>query len=235
MKSKKAAPARKTPAPKPRRTRGRPRATQGAVGRDSIVAAAGELLQKVQPHKATISSIARQAGVDPALVRYYFKSREELLLAVVEDILATWDFKLPPPSAGPAATLAAHIPNMLDFARQYRSMQRLMIEECANSKSAEVRRRVRELNAGALHHYALMLHPDKVRRSNSTDALFIHVAIIGLCEFYAAAQSMIMPLVPEGTDPEELARRYKDFITRMVLDGLRSLVEPWSVKAPSAS
>ncbi len=34
---------------------------------------------------------------------------------------------------------------MLDFARRHRSMQRLMLEECANSKSAEVRRRVREL------------------------------------------------------------------------------------------
>ena len=27
---------------------------------------------------------------------------------------------------------------------------------------------------------------------------------------------------------EELAARYKDFIIRMVLDGLRSQVEPWA-------
>jgi hypothetical protein len=63
----------------------------------------------------------------------------------------------------------------------------------------------------------------------------MHVAIIGMCEFFAAAQAMILPLVPEGIDADELAERYKDFIVHLVLDGLRSRVEPWSVKAPGAS
>jgi hypothetical protein len=39
---------------------------------------------------------------------------------------------------------------------------------------------------------------------------------------------MIMPLAPEGMSPEELTARYKKFITRLVLDGMRSRVEPWS-------
>lgn len=230
MKTKKAGQARKAPAAKPRRRRGRPRSTQQSVGRDAIIAAAGELLKKLPPHKATISSIARHAGVDPALVRYYFKSREELLLGVAEDMLTRWRFARTAPSAGPAARLAAHVPSMLDFALEHRSMQRLMIDECAGSKSSEVRRRVRELNAGAVHHYALLLHSEKETRTSATDPLLMHIAIIGMCEFFAAAQPMIMPLVPEGVDAEELTRRYKDFIVRLVLDGLRASVEPWSRK-----
>ena len=174
-------------------------------------------------------------GVDPALVRYYFGSREELLLAVIEDILSTWKFTHPPHSAGPAAKLAGIVRDMADFALNVRSMQRLMIDECANSKSSEVRRRVRELNAGAVSRHALMLHPEKQGTINSTDALFMHVAIIGMCEFFAAAQSMIAPLRPEGMDAKELAERYKDFIVRLVLDGLRTRVEPWSTKATGAT
>lgn len=223
--------SRKAASPKPRRSRGRPRSTQQGVGRDAIVAAAKDVLQKTAPHKATIASIARQAGVDPALVRYYFRSREELLVAVIEDILANWQFAHPPPTSGPAARLAAHVPNMLDFALEHRSMQRLMIDECGTSKSAEVRRRVRELNAGALHHYALLLHPERETSSSATDPIFMHVAIIGMCEFFAASLPMIMPLVPNGIGTDELVRRYKQFIVRLVLDGLRSRVEPWSVKA----
>ena len=88
-------------AAKPWRSRGRPRTKQGAVGREAIVTSARKLLEKVQPHEATISSIARSAGVDPALVRYYFSSREELLLAVIEDILANWAQTHPPPASGP--------------------------------------------------------------------------------------------------------------------------------------
>ncbi len=235
MKAKKAGAARKAPAAKVRRTRGRPRNTHGAVGRDAIVAAAGELLQKLQPHKATISSIARHAGVDPALVRYYFKSREELLLAVVEGYLANWDFALPAPAAGPAARLEALVGNMVDFALQHRSMQRLMIDECAPAKSAEVRRRVRELNAGALHRYALMLHGEGATKVSATDPLFMHLAIIGISEFFAASLPMVLPTLPEGMDAAELTRRYKQFASRLVLDGLRTRVEPWSIKGATAS
>jgi AcrR family transcriptional regulator len=220
-------------AARPRRSRGRPRAKQGAVGREAIVTAARKLLEKTQPHNATISSIARSAGVDPALVRYYFSSREELLLAVIEDILANWQQAHPPPASGPAARLAAEVRDMVDFALNVRSMQRLMVDECASSKSPEVRRRVRELNNGVVSRYALMLHAEKESRTSSTDPLFMHVALIGMCEFFAAAQAMIMPLVPEGISAEELAERYKDFIVRLVLDGMRSRVDPWSVKAPA--
>jgi TetR/AcrR family transcriptional regulator len=234
MKTKKSGPASKASA-KPRRSRGRPRAKQGTVGREALVAAARKLLDKLPPHKATVSSIARSAGVDPALVRYYFSSREELLLAVIEDILSTWTFEHPPPAAGPAAKLAAVVRDMVDFALNVRSMQRLMIDECANSKSAEVRRRVRELNTGAVSRYALMLHTEKGATTAATDPLFMYVALIGMSEFFAAAQAMIMPLVPDGISADVLAERYKDFIERLVLDGLRSRVEPWSVKASGAS
>jgi len=238
VKSRKTAQGSKSPA-KPRRSRGRPRAKQGTVGREAIVASARKLLDKLPPHKATISSIARSAGVDPALVRYYFSSREELLLAVIEDIIATWTHAHPPVSAGPAAKLASLVRGMLDFALNVRSMQRLMIDECASAKSPEVRRRVREMNAGTLSRYALLLHSEphagKKSEVSVTDPLFMHVAIIGMCEFFAAAQPMIRPLVPDSIDSEELTARYKDFIERLVLDGLRSRVEPWSGKTPSAS
>jgi AcrR family transcriptional regulator len=230
MKSKKSAAASK-----PKRSRGRPRTKQDTVGREAIVAATRKLVEKLPPHKATISSIARNAGVDPALVRYYFKSREELLLAVIEEILATWKFSRPPPSAGPAARLAAVVRDIADFALTVRSMQRLMVDECAGSKSAEVRRRVRELNAGAVNRWALMLHAERESGARATDPLFMHVAIIGMCEFFASAQAMIMPLVPAGIDSGRLAELYKDFIVRLVLDGMRSQVEPWSSRAQGIS
>ena len=193
--------------------------------------AARKLLDKLPPHKATISSIARSAGVDPALVRYYFSSREELLLAVIEDILANWQFSHPPVAAGPLAKLASDVRDMVDFALNVRSMQRLMIDECASSDSAEIRRRVRELNTGVVSRYALMLHAEKSSTS-ATDPLFMHVAIIGMCEFFAAAQAMIMPLVPDGIDAAELATRTR-FRRAPGARWHALTVEPWSVKAPA--
>jgi TetR/AcrR family transcriptional regulator len=230
----KSTPKRPAAARKSARSRGRPRLVQGSVGRETIVQAARTLMEKLPPHEATVSAIARKAGVDPALVRYYFTSREQLMLAVVEDIIESWTATHPSPAAGPAARLATHVGDMLDFSRNMRAMQRLMVDECAASKSADVRRRVRELNESAVSHYRLLVHSEKHSARNPTDPLFMYVAIIGMCEFFAAAQGMIQPLAPEGMTPEELAAQYKDFIGRLVLDGLRSQVEPWSPRPANA-
>jgi AcrR family transcriptional regulator len=190
-------------------------------------------MERLPPHEATFSAIARKAGVDPALVRYYFTSREQLMLAVVENIIESWTATHRTPAASPTARLANHVGDMLDFARDFRAMQRLMVDECAASKSAEVRRRVRELNEGALNFYRLLVHSDKHAAKNPADPLFMFVSIIGMCEFYAAAQPMIQLLAPEGVTPDELAVHYKKYIIRLVLDGLRSEVEPWSPRPAS--
>src|SRR6185369_10441269 len=78
-------------APRQKRTRGRPKSGREAVGREAIVVAARQLLDKLPAHAVPNVLIARKAGVDPALVRYYFANREELLFAVIEHILATWE------------------------------------------------------------------------------------------------------------------------------------------------
>lgn len=229
MKRKAPAPAarKKTTSATPsrKRRRGRPGNHHGAVGREAIVAAACQLLEKLPPHKVPTVLIARKAGVDPALVRYYFGNREELLIAVIEYILAAWAENHPPPNAPPAQRLSAHIADMLEFSSRVRSMQRLMVDTLAEAKTPSVRARVHELNTGAVRVYAQFLHLEGKEADISTDPLFMHVAIIGMCEFFAAAQAMILPLAPKHLDPSEIARRYETFIRRLVLDGLRSRVE----------
>jgi len=195
------------------------------VGREAIIVAASQLLEKLPPHQVPNVLIARKAGVDPALVRYYFGNRAELLLAVVEHILATWAASHPDPDAPPAERLSVHIADMLDFSRRMRPMQRLMIDELAEAKSASVRARVRELNAGAVKYYAQLLRAGSDKTEASPDSLFMHVAVIGICEFFAAAQAMILPLAPKHLDANELARRYETFIRELVLDGMRARVK----------
>jgi TetR/AcrR family transcriptional regulator len=212
-------------APRQKRARGRPGTSKGVVGRDAIVAAACRLLEKLPPHQVPTVLIARKAGVDPALVRYYFPNRDELLFAVVEHTITTWVAQHPEPDAPAAEKLSAHIADMFEFSCRARSMQRLMVDGCAESKSPSVRARVRDLNSGAVRYYARLLHLEGDDAASSPDPLFMHIAVIGLCEFFAAAQAMILPLAPKHLDAPQLAQRYEAFIRKLVLDGLRSRVE----------
>jgi AcrR family transcriptional regulator len=233
MKSKTPAPVgrKKSAAPRQKRSRGRP-TDRGAVGRQAIIAAASQLLEKLPPHQVPNVVIARKAGVDPALVRYYFGNREDLLLEVIKHILGTWAATHPPPDAPATEQLAAHVGDMFDFSCRVRSMQRLMVEGLAEAKTPAVRAAVRDLNAGAVQVYAQFLHLEGAEAESSPDPLFAHIAVIGLCEFFAAAQAMILPLAPKQMDATELARRYRTFISGLVLDGLRSrLKTPKKIRA----
>ena len=66
----------------PKRAKGRPVTGENDVGRERLITAAQTLLKTLPPARVTISRIAQEAGVDPALVRYYFGDRTRLLMAV---------------------------------------------------------------------------------------------------------------------------------------------------------
>ncbi|MEO6185801.1 MAG: TetR/AcrR family transcriptional regulator [Steroidobacteraceae bacterium] len=228
MKKKSPAVTRRKAAPSAtvrKRKRGRPLAVHPKVGREAIVAAARQLVDRLRPHQVSIALIAREAGVDPALVRYYFTNREHVMLAVVESILADWAAH-PSPDEAPVAQIEMHLSNMLRFSRSVRSMQRLMVEECAEAKSPAVRARVQELNNQALQQLSGLFRVEGKGETRSPDALFMHIAMIGLCEFFATVQALILPLAPKGTSPTELAASYEEFIHDLVLDGIRKRLKP---------
>ena len=56
--------------------------------RAAIVAAARDAFAALGYEKATIRGIAREAGVDPALVHHFYGSKEDVFKAAVSDVLA---------------------------------------------------------------------------------------------------------------------------------------------------
>jgi AcrR family transcriptional regulator len=190
------------------------------VGRDALIAAARTLLEELPPALVTISSIARKAGVDPALVRYYFGNREALLLAVVDQMLGEHPQDVAD-SVDAVTALRDHMRGTFRFTRSARHMNRLMIDELAAARSAEVRDRVYESNARAVRFYADVQERDGGDDLTRFDPLFLHIAAIGVCDFFVTAAPILDALVPPGTDMDDLARRYEAFVTDLLINGLK--------------
>src|SRR3982750_2873611 len=128
-----------------KRGKGRPTASASGVGRESLVAAARSLLQELPPAQVTSTAVARRANADPALVRYYFGNRENLLFEVAKEIGE--EANRPPPDDGdPLELLADMIHGTFRFTRSAKHMRRLMIEELDSATSPEVRAKMREWN-----------------------------------------------------------------------------------------
>ncbi|MGZ3270306.1 MAG: TetR/AcrR family transcriptional regulator [Croceibacterium sp.] len=204
-----------------KRGKGRPTASQSGVGREALISAARDLLQELPPTQVTSTAIARRANADPALVRYYFRNRENLLFEVAKQIGA--EANRPPPDEGdPIQLLADMIHGTFRFTRSAKHMQRLMIEELDSASSAEVREKMREWNRQPLSNYAKLQELDAEGKLRKFDALFMHLAVVGISDFFASGAPLIKLLVPPGTDMEELGRQYEEFVTRLVTDGLRN-------------
>lgn len=77
------------------RGRGRPRPIEGADARERLLDAAVTLFAEQGIAATTVARIAGRCGVTPAMVHYYFKSREQLIDAVAEErlsraVVAVW-------------------------------------------------------------------------------------------------------------------------------------------------
>src|SRR4051794_38852403 len=67
------------------RGKGRPK-TRGSVGREALIAAARDALKSKPPGEITLQEVAGIAGVDPALIRYYFGQLQDLFTETATEI-----------------------------------------------------------------------------------------------------------------------------------------------------
>src|SRR6186713_905135 len=203
----------------PKRGKGRP--AEQSVGRDTLLETAKRLIKVLPPARVTISLIAREAGVDPALVRYYFGDRSNLLLAVAESMLD--DTRRPAPgSVDPAAAIEQSIRRTAQFTSSTKHIHRLMVDELADAKSAGIGERLGNLNRGAVDELNELMKGDGGATLRHVNPAFLHIALLGLFDFFASAEPVVRQLVPEGADMKGVTSDYEDFVTDLLLNGLRT-------------
>jgi AcrR family transcriptional regulator len=204
-----------------KRPPGRPVAAGAPDAREAIIKAARRLLETHIPAQVTNSMIAREAGADPALIRYYFGDRASLFMEVVQELMASVREARPPEPMNAEQFLRWRISATLRFSRTARSMQRIMVDELAESDSPKVRDAIRQNNQRLVDRYAELLKTELGDEVIDVDPLLLHVVIIGACEFFTSAQAVVRPLADPQVDSQTLAQQYEDFVCNLFLNGLR--------------
>lgn len=210
---------------KQRRGQGRPSGTSSAVGREVLIATARRLLQELPPAQVTNAAIGRAAGADPALIRYYFGSREALLFEVAQQIAASAEPLEGLRTKAPSAQVESLIHETFRFTRSARHMQRLIGEELSTARSPEIRAKLREWQRIPVQLYEQMRDADEGQELASFEPLFLHLAVIGISDFFHSGEEVVKMLVPEDTDLAALERDYEAFIAKLLLNGLRRRTE----------
>jgi AcrR family transcriptional regulator len=210
-----------------RRKRGRPKPLEDAVGRERLVEAARTLLRTVPPAKLTRQDVAAAAGVDPALVRYYFGGLSELMTEVLK--VQVQDLRdqmaaLSREGGEPADRLKKRIRTFVAFLSENPAYHQLFVEQIVYGDSewaAVSRARVTQVAFG---EWTAILNDGRAKKAMRADfdPRLFYVAMIGACEFFVRGGPLFRELFPDGTRRADLLADYSDFLGELALRGIGS-------------
>lgn len=210
------------PAAAPRRRQGRPATAEAAVGRERVIAAARELLRTTKPARLTIEAVARHAGVDARLVRYYVGDRAALHHAVIESLLREREAERArlEAIAPPAAQLAARLASTLAMFVADPHYHELVVEEVFQGDDRFAQGVLADFVDGAYPPVRRMVEAGVAAGDFApVDPRFVYLALFALPEFLVTARPLVEGLFGRPLDAR-LAAQFRAFAERLLVRGL---------------
>jgi TetR/AcrR family transcriptional regulator len=213
----------KKPAPD-RRKKGRPAEDDRPVGADQLIDAARILLKDHHPDKLSQASIARAAGVDPKLIRYYFRTLDHLLVEVAHRFILDINNRMAKASGIAGTTeekIARRLRTLLHFYVETPNFWPLVMDKIYLSHDNRARSVRRDFNNTSFQRLsAIILNGVELEEIRpGIDPRLLYVVLIGLCEIFVTGKP-IMDVLFSEYEQENLADRYGDFIVDLVMRGL---------------
>lgn len=207
-----------------RRGAGRPQAAGDTVGRDALINATVELL-KIKPHdKINRLEIARFAGVDPGLIRYYFGDMQKLFAEVVVKISQNFRSNMTREGSGasPEERLRQRIRRNVELFLEYPHHHALVAEVIFSEENSPARQAWRDVIRNSLGLFETLLQEGEAEGTmRRVEHRFAHLVLIGASEFYANSSALLADMFEPEAGPEEMKESFIDAFTDLILNGIR--------------
>lgn len=213
-----------------RKRAGRPPGPGAGDSREALLRAAHELLLRAHGTHVPVSEICDAAGINVAMIRYHFGSKNGLLVALLERVCAAFQ-PVPDALAGPDRSarlqLERHIADVITGFRRYPYANRVLTELLMQSEDATAQRIALGFAAPLTRWYAQILGEGHRRGEfRPIDPVLFFFSVIGAGEFLYAAR----PLLAHGFGVTELdpafERRHAEHTARLLLDGIGAGICP---------
>lgn len=199
---------------------------ENTVGRDILIDVACGLLKTTQPAAITRALVARESGVDPSLIRYYFRNRSALLAAAARRITEYYQQMLEEASArsdgSPVSQLRGRVRALIDLLAEYPYFHRLITEDIMPSREPEAREMFSGVTARGTTSYDAILAVgiEQGVFDPAADSTFLLIATIAMAEFYTSGLWIIREVEGPPASELELRARYTDFVCNLILNGI---------------
>ncbi len=214
---------RQTAKKPPRRQSGRPSKDGAAVGAELIVERTRALLRDVPPAKLSLREIARSLHVDPGLIRYYFEDQNGLYRAVIQEVLRESRERhrsVLESNLSTADKIRQRILIYLESMFEHPYLHQLIIELVLYGRKASAQKFRKEMTEQAFAEVEQIAREAGARLEDPAAAKFLHVAIIGMCEYFIVGRPLVEDLFGGQSHSRRLVEAYGKFIGDLVVAGL---------------
>jgi AcrR family transcriptional regulator len=209
-----------------KRKQGRPQKDKPAVGPDMLIAATRKLVQTIPPGQITRLDIARAAGVDPALIRYYFGNKEALLAAAVLEAgkeMRERTLQHTAQAKTPAEKLRRRMVTLMEILFEDPSLHHLIIERIIHNYSKQARDTRLAMVYGSCKDLAAIIEEgSKTGQIGKVDPRHLFLAMIGACSFPMGERALFDELVGQKATRADL-EAYTQFVTELFVSGLAAM------------
>jgi TetR/AcrR family transcriptional regulator len=195
------------------------------VARQSLLTSAIELLNERGMGKVSLNDVARAARLNPALVNYYFGTKENLFHAVVEQIVAEWRTEIlaaSPENASPEETLRCRARATMFFLRRFPALTGLIWDQMMKTETKEAGFFIENFMRVNLEEQRQILRRGVDEGAfRSVNPLFFFVFYIGVGDLFWMARSLSKRLSPREESEDALFERFVDHTVDMLINGIR--------------
>jgi AcrR family transcriptional regulator len=212
------------------RGKGRPSRDHAGVGRDALIEATRSLLRERPAAKVTRVDIARFAGVDPGLIRYYFGNKDGLLAAAA--LAVSRDVEMGGETASDAAEASAasfqdrireRIRRQVGILAENPQYHQLIAELAANTHDSRVQEAHHAVLTQACQEWDdLLREGERLGVLRWVDPRLLHVAISGMTDFFVNNRTALAGMLDATGATASFTENYTDFIADLVMRGIAS-------------
>lgn len=207
-----------------RRGPGRPAGVQAGEGQEALLEAAHQLMGEKGLPRVTVREVAERAGVQPALVNYYFGGKQGLLRAVVTEVAQRM-----------LATIREAVAVEGSVEQRFRALVGAVVGLCAEEPYAprlimeQVLFGEEEMIDAFVEGYArpnletmrrLLAEGAASGEIREVDPLLLVPTLLGGCVFFFLASPVIRRLFGLDAITPELAERLVDHTVEVLLRGI---------------
>jgi TetR/AcrR family transcriptional regulator len=205
--------------------------------KDQLLDAAGALMIERDTVEVSISDIAGRAGVNSALISYYFKGKQGLLIALARRAAAVALTELDALMAAdlsPTEKMRKHLAGIINTFFLYPYLNRLLWA-LARDASSEGAHDMTSFFAKPVAdaQRRLILAGVTAGEFRPVDPMLFHFAAFGACEYLFAGTTMLRLVFGVGGVDDSLRRQYVETVTDMLMNGYLTADNKSARAAPS--